>query len=336
MAARAPHGTNQPPKIIVKKIYIEGHASHHGGAWKVAYADFVTAMMAFFLLMWLLGATTERQRKALADYFAPTLVEFKQYSAGSTGFFGGASINDLDNYPHKAAQTGSKSLTVPADISGGKLVGTGEKGTLKDKAAAAADRKTFERIKREVTAQMASNVKLQRIASHVRFVPTPEGLRIDLVDNADYSMFALGTTVLEPEADKLIGLIAESLKGLTNTIMIRGHTDSLAFKNAAGINNWLLSSSRAEATRRRLAQGGLTDDRFDRIEGVADREPIIADNPADPRNRRVSITMLYRKGSFPGGEIPHGFSRADEDDGFGRRKPGAGFGEAPLSSRTAH
>ncbi len=327
MAARAPHGTNQPPKIIVKKIYIEGHGGHHGGAWKVAYADFVTAMMAFFLLMWLLGATTERQRKALADYFAPTLVELKQYSAGSNGFFGGASINDLDNYPHKAAQTGSKSLTVPADMTGGKMVGTGEKGTLKNRSSAAADQKNFDRIKREVTAQLASNVKLQRIASHVRFVPTQEGLRIDLVDNADYSMFALGTTVLEPEADKLIGLIAESLKGLDNTIMIRGHTDSLAFKNAAGINNWMLSSSRAEATRRRLAQGGLSDERFDRIEGVADREPFIADDPADPRNRRVSITMLYRKGSFAGGESPRGFSRADEGDGFGRTPSGGRLGQ---------
>src|ERR1700710_2359369 len=83
MAARAPHGVNQPPKIIVKKIYIEGHGGHHGGAWKVAYADFVTAMMAFFLLLWLLGATNEKQRKALADYFSPTLVELKQNSAGS-------------------------------------------------------------------------------------------------------------------------------------------------------------------------------------------------------------------------------------------------------------
>jgi chemotaxis protein MotB len=84
-AARAPHGVNAPPKIIYKKIYIEGHGGHHGGAWKVAYADFVTAMMAFFLLLWILGATTEKQRKALADYFAPTLVELKQNSAGSNG-----------------------------------------------------------------------------------------------------------------------------------------------------------------------------------------------------------------------------------------------------------
>ena len=101
-AARAPHGSNQPPKIIYKKIYIEGHGGHHGGAWKVAYADFVTAMKAFFLLLWILGATTEKQRKSIADYFAPTLVELKQNSAGSNGIFGGSSITDKDNYPNRA------------------------------------------------------------------------------------------------------------------------------------------------------------------------------------------------------------------------------------------
>ena len=298
MAARAPHGTNQPPRVIVKKIYIEGHGGHHGGAWKVAYADFVTAMMAFFLLMWLLGATSEKKRKALADYFAPTLIDFKQNSAGSNGLFGGSSLNDLENYPHKASQTGTYSLTVPAEASGGTQVGTGEKGTLKDKRIAAEDRRNFEKIKAQVSKAMAVNVKLQKLATHVKFVPTRDGLRIDLVDNADYSMFGLGTTQLEPEADRLIGAIAQSLKTMDNAIMIRGHTDSLGFKNSGGINNWLLSSSRAEATRRRLAQEGLPDSRFERIEGVADREPMIVSNPADPRNRRVSITMLYRKGAF--------------------------------------
>ena len=296
--ARAPHGTNQPPKIIYKKVYIEGHGGHHGGAWKVAYADFVTAMMAFFLLMWLLGATTEKQRKALADYFSPNLIQIKQNSAGSNGLFGGSSIMDKDNYPNRASQTGTRSMTVPIDASGGVQVGSGEKGTLKDKALRAEDKKNFEKIARQIRAAINSTPKLQKLASHIKFVRQRDGLRIDLVDNADYSMFGLGTTMFEPEADKLMGLIAQSIRGLSNTIMIRGHTDSLAFRNASGINNWLLSSSRAEATRQRLAQGGLPDERFDRIEGVADREPLITENPADARNRRVAITLLYRKGVF--------------------------------------
>lgn len=297
-AARAPHGNNQPPKIIVKKVYVEGHGGHHGGAWKVAYADFVTAMMAFFLLMWLLGATTEKQRKSIADYFAPTLVQLRQNSAGSNGLFGGESLTDPDHYPHRAAQTGTRSMTIPVDAAGGNEVGSGQEGSLKNKQLAEEDKKRFASVSRLLETAIMGNEKLRRLSSHVKFVPTREGLRIDLVDNADYSMFALGTTVLEPEADKLIGLIAETIKDVPNTVMIRGHTDSLAYKSAGGMNNWLLSSGRAEATRRRLEQGGIPEARFDRIEGVADREPMIADNAADPRNRRVAITLLYRHSTF--------------------------------------
>nr|WP_295667965.1 flagellar motor protein MotB [Sphingomonas sp.] len=299
MAARAPHGNNQPPKIIYKKIYIEGHGGHHGGAWKVAYADFVTAMMAFFLLMWLLGATNEKQRKALADYFAPTLIELKQNSAGSNGLFGGASIIDKDNYPHKAAQTGTRSMTIPADSTGGLSVGTGQKGSLKNKGQLGAeDQKNFERTKRRVEAAMQVNPSLAKLDKHVRFMRTQDGLRIDLLDDADYSMFALGTTQLDPQASALIGLIAQSIRDTDNPIMIRGHTDSLPYGDPLAMNNWMLSSSRAEATRRRLLAGSIPEKRFERIEGVADREPMITANPSDPRNRRVAITLLYRAAKF--------------------------------------
>jgi chemotaxis protein MotB len=299
VAARAPHGSNQPPKIIYKKIYIEGHGGHHGGAWKVAYADFVTAMMAFFLLMWLLGATNEKQRKALADYFSPTLVQMKQNSAGSNGLFGGDSMTAKDNYAHKASQTGTRSMTIPVEAVGGDQVGTGQKGTLKDKAMLAAeDRKNFEKMHRQVMGAMSSNPKLSKLASHVRFVRTQNGLRIDLIDDADYSMFGLGTTQLDPQASTLIGLIAESIKDTSNPIMIRGHTDSLGYGDPLAMNNWMLSSGRSEATRRRLATGGIPEGRFNRIEGVADREPMIENNPTDPRNRRVAITLLYRATAF--------------------------------------
>ncbi|MBY8829287.1 flagellar motor protein MotB [Hephaestia mangrovi] len=299
MAARAPHGSNQPPKIIVKKIFVEGHGGHHGGAWKVAYADFVTAMMAFFLLLWLLGATTEKQRKSLADYFAPTLVTMRENSAGSHGLFGGESITDKDHYPHRAQQTGTRSMTIPVDAAGGNQVGSGQKGTLKNKAELAKeDTANFSRMHRQIEQEIGNNPKLKGLAKHVHFVRTRDGLRIDLLDDADYSMFALGTTQLEPAADKLLGLIAESIKGSGNPIMIRGHTDSLRYGDPKTMNNWMLSTGRAEATRQRLAAAGVPEDRFDRIEGVADREPMIAGNPADPRNRRIAITLLYRRGVF--------------------------------------
>ena len=127
---------------------------------------------------------------------------------------------------------------------------------------------------------------------------TPNGMRIDLVDDADYSMFALGTTALESDASSLIGMVAEGIRPTQNPIMIRGHTDSLPYGDPRAMNNWMLATGRAEATRRRLALGGIPETRFYRIEGVADREPMIADNPQDPRNRRVAITLLYRAGAF--------------------------------------
>ena len=255
-------------------------------------------MMAFFLLMWLLGATNEKQRKALADYFAPTLVELKQNSAGSNGIFGGDSITAKDNYPHGAKQTGTRSMTIPVDASGGTQVGTGQTGSLKNKEIAAQDAKNFTAMHRRIEQQMAASPKLSKLASHVRFVRTRDGLRIDLVDDADYSMFALGTTQLDPQAATLIGMIADTVKTMPNPIMIRGHTDSLGYDDPMAMNNWMLSSGRAEATRRRLEAGGIPETRFYRIEGVADREPMIANTPTDPRNRRVAITLLYRAGAF--------------------------------------
>ncbi len=297
MAARAPHGSNQPAKVIVKKIYIEGHGGHHGGAWKVAYADFVTAMMAFFLLLWLLGATTEKQRKGIADYFAPTLTNTKSVGVGGNGPFGGESLTSQNTLGPKAGQSAMQAMIQPVESAGGAKYGTGDKGSLRNKQSVAEDRKNFEAMRREVAREMASSAALAKLANHVRFVRTPDGMRIDLVDSADYSMFALGTTALAGEASGLIGLIARSVRPLGNPVMIRGHTDSLPYGDPLAMNNWMLSSGRAEATRRRLALGGIPEARFERIEGVADREPMV-ENPQDPRNRRVAITLLYRRGVF--------------------------------------
>ena len=291
MAARAPHGNNLPPKIIYKKIYIEGHGGHHGGAWKVAYADFVTAMMAFFLLLWLLGATTEKQRKGIADYFAPTLIDTHVIGIGGSGLLGGETVLSQQKLGPQAANAQRQ---VPGVIPPRSAEGRVKAGA----AIAAEDRKNFDSMRRRLSQQITGSARLSRLANHVRFVRTRDGLRIDLVDDANYSMFALGTTVLAPEGSELIGLISASIKGMDNAIMIRGHTDSLPYGDPRAMNNWMLSSGRAEATRRRLADGGLGEARFERIEGVADREPMIEKDPADPRNRRVAITLLYRRGVF--------------------------------------
>lgn len=299
MAARAPHGANVPPRIIYKKIYIEGHGGHHGGAWKVAYADFVTAMMAFFLLLWLLGATTEKQRKGIADYFAPTLIDTKAIGIGGGGLLGGESITSKNQLGPKASSSVIQSIAMPTDGTGGHKTGSGEKGSLRSsKVVVAEDKKAFESMRRKVMAEIAASPRLARLAKQVRFVMTSQGLRIDLVDNADYSMFALGTTMLQPEASQLVGLVADAVKQTGNPVMIRGHTDSVPYGDPRAMNNWMLSTGRAEATRRRLALAGIPEARFSRIEGVADREPLVRDDATDPRNRRVAITLLYRQSRF--------------------------------------
>ncbi len=286
----AQHGSNQPRPVIVKKIIVEGHGGHHGGAWKVAYADFVTAMMAFFLLMWLLGATNEKQRKALADYFAPTLIQSHQDSAGSDGFFGGDSIVSADKYPHQAGQTGTKSMTIPRDAKGGPKEASGQ----------SSDKSSFERLKLRLEQRMKADALLRRYGKNIRFTETREGLRIDMVDEADFVMFASGTDQLTPDAMSLLGIVATVINETDNAIIIRGHTDAMQYSRSQVTNNWNLSATRAESTRRYLTLKQVSPQRFARIEGVADREPYIPSDPFDARNRRMSITLGWA--SEPVGE----------------------------------
>lgn len=285
MAEEAAAGAGEAlAPIIVKKITIE-EGGHHGGAWKVAYADFVTAMMAFFLLLWLLGATEENQRKGLADYFSPTLVKTRQQSAGSAnGVLGGSSLTDVDNYPHAMGQTGTKTITVPRGKTGGPVEG-GYEGEL--------DRKVIAEIKGQIIEElMKEGVAKSELAKQVRVMRAADGIRIDLVDDADFSMFSLGTTILTPEARGLVDVIGEIVGERTQPLILRGHTDSLPWRDGVSANNWSLSAGRAEATRQQLIRSGIPEERFARIEGVAETEPLIADNPADPRNRRISLLLL--------------------------------------------
>jgi len=286
----------EPRPIIIKKIIDGGHGGHHGGAWKVAYADFVTAMMAFFLLMWLLGATTEKQRKGIADYFTPTLVQMKEKSAGSNGIFGGDSIVDKDSYPHRAAQTGSKSVTIPKDATGGEKEGS---AALKSK-----DRASFEALKAKLEQKMGADPKLASLLKNVRFMETREGLRIDLVDQSDFAMFKVGTDQLLPAAQALMKQVAQVTKFTDNSVIIRGHTDAMPYAAGRTTNNWTLSSARAEATRRALSDAGVSNSRFARIEGVADREPYVPADRYDPRNRRMSITLAWSTGGDDLAEAP--------------------------------
>lgn len=283
-----------PAPIIIKKITIQ-EAGHHGGAWKVAYADFVTAMMAFFLLLWLLGATEEKQRKGIADYFTPTLVKLRQESAGADGLLGGSSLTDVDNYPNAMGQTGTKSITIPRAATGGPKE-AGGRGEL--------DSEKLKKLRDTIAKKLVQRRQLSHLARQVRVMRAPEGIRIDLIDDADFSMFELGTTILTKDARALLEVMAETLKDENSPLILRGHTDSLPWRDGVGANNWSLSTGRAEATRQALVLGGVPMRRVARIEGVAETEPLIVDNPADPRNRRISLLLLEGRGAVRERRVP--------------------------------
>lgn len=288
MASAAKRGRNEPPQvqpIIVKKVIEEGHGAHHGGAWKIAYADFVTAMMAFFLLLWIIGATDEDKKRGLADYFTPTLIEYRQDSAGSDGILGGDSIIAAENYPHKASQTGSRSIVIPRDVTGGIREGNGP--TVED-------RERFRALRDELMRRIENTPELRRLRDRISFTEDDEGLRIDLMDEADFSMFRVGTDQLLPEARRLVQEVAQVISGVPNAVVVRGHTDSLPYSAGQTMNNWMLSTARAESTRATLQRSGVSLDRIARIEGVADRDPFVPENRYDPRNRRISVTLAWR------------------------------------------
>ncbi|MEY2618331.1 MAG: Motility protein [Pseudomonadota bacterium] len=290
----------EPVRPIIKKIILEdGHGGAHGGAWKIALADMMTAMMAFFLLMWLLGASNEDQRKSVADYFRPSSqsqIKFGEL-AGSNGLLGGRSVIDPDGFPFTAKQTALLERLIPESEGGtqegesgqdgkGQAAGQGESGKAKQ------DRENFEKLEKELKEKLSENKQLKSMQDQVNITREKDGLRIEIIDKADYSMFKLGTNQLDPKAAQLLSEVAKSIKDLPNKVTIRGHTDSLGFAPDSGRNNWTLSTERADATRQLMQGAGLGYQRFQRIEGVADTAPFIPANPADPRNRRVSITVL--------------------------------------------
>jgi len=273
----------QPQPIIVKKITAQHRHVHHGGQWKVAYADFVTAMMAFFMLLWLISTTDEDKRRGIADYFSPTLVEMKQDSAGSKGLLGGESLSE-QRLTHRASTSGAAAIALSSRIIGSPKSPAETKND---------DRRRFEQLKQRLEARMDRTAAMRGLKTHVRFTETPEGLRIDLVDEADFSMFRIGTDRLVPQALILVREVSAAIANIPNAVIVRGHTDALPYADGQVMNNWMLSTARAEATRLALHQAGTGGDRFERIEGVADTQPFNPADRYDPRNRRMSITLAW-------------------------------------------
>ena len=327
--AAAPGGEALAPVIIIKKIE-DGHGGAHGGAWKIALADMMTAMMAFFLLMWLLGASNADQRKSIADYFKPTSHSLTPVGqlAGSNGVLGGRSIIDPDAFPYGSRQTGLLERLTPRSeggpnpetdpgpeneneakdpSKGGKGEGLGagaggqgeggsdpEKMSKAERKAAAEqeDKENFEKLEQELKEKLSENKKFESLKDKVAISRDQDGLRIEIIDNADFAMFPSGGVGMQGKAAALIAEVAASLGDMPNKVAIRGHTDAVPFQNPEGKNNWSLSADRDEATRQILQKKGIKEERFKRIEGVADTDPFNPKDKFDPRNRRMSITVL--------------------------------------------
>lgn len=299
------------PVIIVRKKKKGGHGGHHGGAWKVAYADFVTAMMSFFLLLWLLNVTTSDQRKGIADYFSPMAISRSE--GGSGGVMGGMSITSphgaeiSSSSPPGAAEestaTSGKGEQGEEDITGkSEILSEEEKHAAyqemltKDAQAMAeamkAEEEKFKQAEGELMKKILESPKMQELAQHLVIDRTPEGLRIQIIDKDKFSLFPSGSSNPYERGRELLRLVGTVISRLPNKISITGHTDSSPFTLGSRRNNWDLSTDRANVSRTELEAGGVTDERVARVVGLADRDPFVAGDPKDPRNRRISIVLL--------------------------------------------
>ena len=288
--------TEQP--IIIKKIVKGG--GHHGGAWKVAYADFVTAMMAFFLLLWLLNATTEEQKRGISDYFAPpTPMTVSKSESGAGGVMGGLSVSPegamvSTTQPIVSVQTPPQTNnTIKKGSASGESTDPKklEQEALQKELQRREDEQ-FKRTEEAIKQAIDESPELAEMAENLIVDTTPEGLRIQIVDQEGDPMFPSGSANMYEKTSKLITKISQIIQQMPNEISLRGHTDSTPYGPGADYTNWELSSDRANASRRVMLASGYPITKMNNVMGKADTEHLFADAPTDARNRRISIILL--------------------------------------------
>ena len=272
--------------IIIKRIKKGGHAAH-GGAWKIAYADFVTAMMAFFLLMWLLGSTTEGDKKGIADYFNSPL---------KVAMFGGSGSGDSSS----VIKGGGTDLSnTSGQVKRGQVEApkrTFNLQALKAMREQQAEAARLKVLKQKVEEVIANDSRLAQYKSQIKLDLTAEGLRIQIVDNQNRPMFDSGNSDVKGYIQDILRAIGGVLREVPNKLTIEGHTDAKAFSSGdRGYSNWELSADRANASRRELIAGGLPGDKVLRVQGLAASMLYEKDNPESPLNRRISIIVMNRE-----------------------------------------
>jgi chemotaxis protein MotB len=294
--------TNTRP-IIIKKIKKAGGGGHHGGAWKVAYADFVTAMMAFFLLMWLINTTSPEQRRGIAEFFAPASVS--RVSSGAGGLLEGTSfaedgVRHGHSAPVAAASEPQNTSNAQAENEAQDATAPGQTSPSDDalsRARTLRETAEFNRAEIAIRQAMADMPDVGELSRNVIVEQTPEGLRIQIVDQEGRSMFSAGDAQPNDRARRLLVAISGVIAQLPNRLTISGHTDASSSGRFA--SNFELSAERANAARRILMAQGIPSDRIYQVAGRADSEPLFADDPTLPGNRRIAITLLREAPPLP-------------------------------------
>ncbi len=329
---------------IIRKIEVIEGGGHHGGGWKVAYADFMTAMMAFFLLLWILSSSDEQKLRGIAEYFTNATMP------GGSGVLDGATLgppgtltasngtivargSELgkidDPTPAQWEIRNVTQTSVPAETQVGTNEGThenpaggapseqegadtatgagqqaaGEFAGAVDSDHIEGEKAWFGDLERDIVQAMQNNPDLKPLMQNVVFEETPQGLRIQVVDQEGKPMFASGRADMLRTTDTLLSTLGQSLSELENKLVISGHTDSVPFSNNGSYDNWDLSSDRAHATRRVFEDSGVASDRIIRVSGMAASDPLRADDPKHASNRRVSILVQFNESTKPNAAV---------------------------------
>ncbi len=300
-------------EIIIKKIN-KVAAGHHGGAWKVAYADFVTAMMAFFLLLWLLATTSPQTKVGLAEYFTPTyglkdakgvgvkggLTPSPEGKSQSTMTDPGIVVGRVSQGPDAAAPTKKLDNTPKDDQSGRDIPvpSTAENPELEkqdvsgDKGSKDADSEEFKRVEQELMNAFENSPEIKEYKNNIVITQTPEGLKIDMVDDQSRPLFAPGSPMVTEAGKAVMKAVQQVVTSTDNKVSVAGHTDATPFGAGTNYTNWELSSDRANAARRFMMQIGMEKERMAKVQGMAGADLLVPGEPNSPRNRRISLTLL--------------------------------------------
>ena len=271
--------------IIIKRVK-KGEHGHHGGAWKIAYADFVTAMMAFFLLMWLLGSTAKGDLQGISEYFSMPL---------KVALMGGDGTGNSDSILPGGGKDLSRSV--------GQVDGGDAERSMKTLGAQIAraemlrqDKLRLENLKKKIEDVINSTPKLAEFKNQIKLEKVQDGLNIQIVDDQQRPMFDSGRALVKPYMRDILVEIGLAMKDVENRISLSGHTDATPYASGdRNYSNWELSADRANASRRELVQAGLPDGKLARVVGLSSSAPLLADKPFDPINRRISILVMTKE-----------------------------------------